>query len=540
MSRANPVILAGILLVFIAAFGGLTTLKGGLYLDAHEGDTYHLLDILLRMDMGLLPHQDFVTPLGLLAFLPISAVVEQGIGLGTSILYAQIAVALALWPMVTYAAWSRFPPGIAYAFGVITLGLTLALTFGSANAGVSISMHYNRWAWAIGFTALAIALLPSRARDRRVLDGLILGTLFTALLLIKVTYFVCLLPAVLLVLILQRRTRTTIAACVAGLACIATVTVAFGPGHWTGYLDDLINVTGSDVRPFVGVPFHDIVAGPQHLGGMVLGLLGVILLRRSGREPQAYALLFLLGGFSYIVYQNFGNDPKWLLFLAAMLLPLRPAYGEGLLLGIDYRQAMTLVSTAAFALFLPSLANLTLSPLKHVSMDVARFQPMLPRQPMHQDIFIRQDRASMMTAQVHLDTPGSVWAPYAQVVERPPAPVVGGVSIPHCEILAGTNAWFTEITDDLVAAGIPENSQLFTTDILTAFWLFGPFAPLEKGAPWYYGDLSGIENADYVLVPKCSFVARVQGIMIAELNAADLTLELERDNELYALFSIQR
>ncbi|MDD9977951.1 MAG: hypothetical protein OXQ30_09510 [Boseongicola sp.] len=79
---------------------------------------------------------------------------------------------------------------------------------------------------------------------------------------------------------------------------------------------------------------------------------------------------------------------------------------------------------------------------------------------------------------------------------------------------------------------------MFTTDILTAFWLFGPFDPLQDGAPWYYGDLSGIENANYVLVPKCSFVDRVFGIMLDELNAADLDLVLVRNNELYALYQV--
>ena len=68
MSRPNPFVLAAGLLLFVAVFGGLPLLKGGLYLDAHEGDSYHFLDILLRIDAGLVPHVDFPTPLGILAF----------------------------------------------------------------------------------------------------------------------------------------------------------------------------------------------------------------------------------------------------------------------------------------------------------------------------------------------------------------------------------------------------------------------------------------------------------------------------------------
>ena len=68
--------------------------------------------------------------------------------------------------------------------------------------------------------------------------------------------------------------------------------------------------------------------------------------------------------------------------------------------------------------------------------------------------------------------------------------------------------------------------------------MFGPFDTLEGGAPWYYGGLTGLENADYVLIPKCSFVARVRGIMVEDLQTANATYDLVRDNALYALFAV--
>ena len=66
MSRFNPIVYTGILLVFVVLYGGVSWLAGGLYLDTHEGDSYHFLDILLRMSDGQIPHRDFVTPLGIL------------------------------------------------------------------------------------------------------------------------------------------------------------------------------------------------------------------------------------------------------------------------------------------------------------------------------------------------------------------------------------------------------------------------------------------------------------------------------------------
>ena len=94
MGRSNRIVLALEFLAFIALFGGASVAQGGLYLDTHEGDTYHLLDILLRMEMGQTPHLDFMTPIGFLAFLPIVLLLKVEFSIGMSILWAQIAVAI--------------------------------------------------------------------------------------------------------------------------------------------------------------------------------------------------------------------------------------------------------------------------------------------------------------------------------------------------------------------------------------------------------------------------------------------------------------
>ncbi|MBT8425172.1 MAG: hypothetical protein KJO67_09370, partial [Silicimonas sp.] len=179
MSRPNPYILTGLLLVFIAVFGGLTVLQDGLYLDTHEADTYHHLDILFRMEDGAYPHRDFVSPIGVLAFLPVVFLMKSGLSAGMAFLWAQVAVALILWPAVSYGAATRLSRGPAYAFGLLVLGLVLALTYGGADAGVSISMHYNRWAWAVSFAMLLLAILPPLGRPAPVLDGVLIGALAT-------------------------------------------------------------------------------------------------------------------------------------------------------------------------------------------------------------------------------------------------------------------------------------------------------------------------------------------------------------------------
>lgn len=537
MSRPNPYLLTVALAVFAALFGGLSLAQGGLYLDTHEGDTYHLLDILFRMEQGLEPHTDFVTPLGLLAFLPIVLFMQAGFGVGMSILWAEIAIAALMVPVVAYAAATRLPRRTAYAFGLFTIGLILAMTYGGSSSGASISMHYNRWAWAAAFAMLTLAVLPARGRHSQVLDGLLIGTLAAALLLIKITFFVCLLPPVTIALLWRGQRMAFGAALIAGLAVVGAVTVAYGIDHWLGYYNDLLTVTASEVRPFVGVPFNQIAAGPAHVGGTILAILTVFVLRQGGHPRTGLIVVFLIPAFLYITYQNFGNDPKWYLFLAVLLMALRPEAGARKVAGIDLHDGAAWLAVAAIALYFPSLFNMALSPVNHAALETERFVPMLPDRPEDDDILIRLDRANTITAEVYLDERVPVWAKYAEDAERLPPIEIGGVTFPHCEFLAGARAFFVEIAADLEAAGIPEGSQFYTTDILTAFWLFGPYAPLRNGAPWYYGDFSGLENADYVLVPKCSFVSRVHRIMVDELTQAQVPLTLVRNNDLYALFA---
>jgi hypothetical protein len=225
-------------------------------------------------------------------------------------------------------------------------------------------------------------------------------------------------------------------------------------------------------------------------------------------------------------------------FLPVLLLALRPDAGCGEMFGIDLRQAMTGTAIAAFAVFFPSFFNIATSPLAHLSFDKARFLPMLPETSGHQDIFIRRDRAYMMTAQVFRDHEAGPWERYAEEVGRPPASEFQGVRFPSCEWSAGSRALFESLGADLASAGLPEGSRLLTADLLSAYHLFAPLEPPKGSAPWYYGGLTGLENADYVLVPKCAFTAGVRRIVLGEMQASGAEFSLVRDNELYALFSV--
>ncbi|MEP6319163.1 MAG: hypothetical protein ABJ074_02090, partial [Paracoccaceae bacterium] len=236
--------------------------------------------------------------------------------------------------------------------------------------------------------------------------------------------------------------------------------------------------------------------------------------------------------------QNFGNDPTWLLFLAFLVLAYRPKTGFATVMGVDLRGAMNVISLVAVLINLPSLYTSALSPIEHFAFDESRFMPFLD-DPAHNDLFVRRDRAHLMTATIALDDAPGVWEKYREDAGRSDIPEVAGVQFPMCELGAGSRAYMSEVAAQLVTDGIPAGSQFFSTGLLSAFWLYGDFAPLKSGAPWYYGDLTGLENADYVLIPKCVYVERVRRLMIADLQNANTPLTLLHDNALYALYEVR-
>ena len=539
MSRPNPFILTAVLLLFIAGFGGLGLLKGGLYLDTHEGDTYHLLDILFRMKDGQTPHVDFITPIGILAFLPIVTLMKTGMAAGLAVLWGQIAVALILLPVTLYAAMTRLSGKLAYAFGVIVMLLVLALTYGGPHADTSISMHYNRWAWAISFILLVIAVLPPRKAGYPIIDGVILGLLGLALLLIKVSFFAALLPATILALAWGRSFRALVVALIIGLAGMAVLTVLWGLPFWTGYISDILTVATSKVRPSGGEPIDQIIAGPAFIGGTIAAIISYLALRRAGHDREAIVLILLVPGFFYITYQNFGNDPKWIAFLPLLLLTIRGrdlVQSDASSSGLDLN---LVTAIAAAALIFPSGANLLLSPLKHLSKDPSDYVAMVPARPDDQEIYVTIIRGRSLNAESHLDATSQIWAKYSDDVERPGVLKINGTPYPHCELFGGSEALLTETAADLASAGIEKGSQFYVTDSLVAIWLFEDFAPLTGGAPWFYGGAPGLENADYVLVPKCPFVAAYRRIMVNDILATGVSLQPALDRELYTLFTVK-
>lgn len=539
MSRPNPVTFAAVLLIVLVILAGPSVYMGGLYVGKHEGDMMHLLQIVLRMEDGQWPHVDFMTPIGALAFAPIVAFLEAGFPIGKSIIYAQVLVAIALYPAIWWVGRSRLAPPLAVLFGVVVLVLVLALVHGEAQRSVSISMHYNRWAWAISYIAIALAVLPERGEPRQGVDGFFLGLAAAALAMIKVTYLVAFLPAILVALIVRGRGRTLAVALIFGLAVAVGITVWAGPSFWLAYLGDLLAVAGSDVRSHPGEPLDALVGAPLYLGGTLVLIGSVILLRQAGQDAAGLVLLLLAPGFVYVVFQNFGNDPQWLPLLGILLLSLLPAAGTANGFGWDMRMALVIAGAMAFAFAAPSFFNLAYSPFRHVATKTEDYALILPRSERHDDLYSVNIRINRLDARVAMDVPGSGLERFAELAERDEAGEMFGEPLEHCEIVLGLPGWFDEIGADLNRSGLVAGKRLIAADIFSSHWLFADLEPLVGGAPWYYGGLPGWESADVLLVPFCPVAIDVRKMVLDAAEETGATFTELRRTPLYALYAIE-
>jgi len=538
MSRSNPTVLFGFFVAVIAAMCGAALLKGGLYLGKHEGDTFHLLQIVFRMADGQVPHLDFMTPIGIMAFAPIALFVKIGYGAGISIILGQLLVSIVLLPAVWWVAHSRMQGLLPYLFGLFVLVLATALVHGEAQRSVSISMHYNRWAWAAAFIAISAAVIPTIDRARPMADGVIIGLAMSFLLLTKITYFAAFAMPVLIAMLLRGSYRMLLVSALSGMIAAALVTMIAGVDFWQAYLRDLLIVARSDIRSNPSEAFGAVVGAPAYLGASLILIAGVILLRQSREAVGGLVLLLLVPGFFYVTYQNSGNDPQWLLLLGVLLIAFLPELGLRNGFGWDMRSALKVTAAIALAMAAPSFFNLAYSPFRHLNVDVEKYTPILPRSAQHADLFATKLRAIRTDTSVPLDIVGTGLEAYEYMVERPEPIVFHGAVLAQCELTLGMSAWFDVITADLENAGLSGDKSIFAADLFSSHWLFGDFKPLAGGAPWYYGGLPGIGAADYVLVPLCPIIPEVRRMILETIENNDIGLTEVRRTSLYILYAL--
>ncbi|MEM6634260.1 MAG: hypothetical protein AAF667_00080 [Pseudomonadota bacterium] len=541
MKRSHPLVPAAVLAAVWALLAVAGLARQGVFLAKHEGDAVHLMDILLRMGAGQRPHLDFLTPIGDLAFWPIVWLMNAGIQAGHAFVLAQVVIGFLLGLAAWWVGVRRLAPPLAIAFGVIVLVLCMAFVHGEAEPTLSVSMHYNRWAWAVTFIVIALAMLPPPSARGEIADGVLIGTGAFALILLKMTYAAALAPGVLIVLIARRAWKTLTFATVAfGLLAVA-VTLFWGFAFWPAYLRDLLIVATSDIRSSPGLPLRQVIADPAYMGGSLAALAGIILLRQSGEKLGGLAMLLFFPGFIYITFQNFGNDPQWLYVLPILLLALRPSDQTFNAVGWNLRRALGLVAVFLAALAAPSFLNLAYSPFRHLAVPSDEYGPVLFDAARHDDVRVPLMRGLIAAHVVDETGPGRPYEAYAaEFDDREPDPGLDGMPMPRCALQPGMVAYFDAVASDLETNG-NAGARIFATDVLTGFWMYGDFPPLPGGAPWSYGSLAGLGAADVVLVPNCPVHRPTRRQLVEKISNLDgWRFEMISERPLYSLYSVIR
>lgn len=540
MNRSNPVIFLAFLMAIVAVLGGFALAKGGFYIGKHEGDTLHMVEIIFRMVAGETPHLDFVTPIGGLAFVPQVLFVTLGYGIGKASILAQILMAVVFLPMVWWVGIGRLTPAISALFGLVVMVLLLALVHGEAERSTSISMHYNRWAWAAAYLAIVAALVPPVHPRNAVVDGGIVGVMLSALAMIKVTYFAGFAVPIAIALVLTGQRRALVVSVLTGAAIFSGLTLWLGPNYWLAYLGDLLSVTQSDIRQMPGDSFEAILGAPAWLGASIAGIVSVVLLRQSRAHAAGLVLLLLLPGFAYVTWQNFGNDPQWLPLLAILLFAFIPPQDMTNGFGWNLRNATKLTAVAALSLGAPSFFNLAYSPFRHYGIVTDDYSPLLPRGGVHADLQTAKIRAMRVDARIALDIEAMGLARYREGANREETAIFLGEHMPTCALEIGLPSVFDAIARDMEEHGIGRGEPIFVADLFSSIlWLYGDFAPLIHGAPWYYGGLPGYDEARYLVVTHCPVVQEAQTRILNAITArgADNLKELRR-NSVYTLYEI--
>ena len=455
MSRQSTLVLLGAFVAFAAAL----IVPHGLNLTMHTGDALHMIAIVERMASGELPHIDFMTPIGVLAFAPIAFFARWGLSAGEAFLAAQVLVAAVVLAMAIYVARRRLPDWAALAFGAMILILCTALIHGEARQGVSVSMHYNRWAWALAFVAIVAAAFAPRRQA--VLDGVLVGLVLAMLAMIKVTFFVTIAPLVVLFGLLTGQGRMLIGGVGTGLLIAAMITAVHGLSYWDAYLNDLLTVANSDLRAQPGIDFQEVLRSPPYIGATLVVLAMAMILRLQGDNRAALMTLVMLPAGAYITFQNFGNDPQWLMLLALML-------GVWATARTDEAQRLVLVggAVACAAFATPSYMNMAVSPFRHLMIPSSQYTPVLAGGTLHQDVRVSRIKANRIQA----NSPLEGITPVAGMVPSEP-PEFMGEPLRNCRTEPQA-AYFASIAADLAARDIAQGGRIFAADVYGPYWLY--------------------------------------------------------------------
>lgn len=533
-------------LFLIGLLSGLALMRvndGAVLILSFDGDAIHMAQIVLRLQAGDLPHQDFLTPLGILAFLPIVWLMDAGFGLGAAFAYAPVFIGLLSLPALYFVGITRFSPAGALAFGGVFLVQLLAMVHGGVEPTVTASMYYNNWCWAVAGLLVVMAVLPSRISGLKTVwaESLILGVGVAFLTLTKAPFAVFILPALIVALLVRRQLRVLGFGVVWALVALAAVTMPFGAvAYWQGYVADLLYVAQSGARGQPGASLPLMLLAPSQVVGNLAVLVAILFMRQARKSSEALVLLVLAAGWVLITHQNWQNDPHWLIPAGLLVMTFAQDVTLYNRFGWPLQRALQSVGVLLFALGAPLLITQVQSLLIHNSLKPARFAAALDGAGL-EDLRFR----SLVGKDVRVERPLN-----SSFEDKTAATVLNGEPLPACQKINGLLIDLIETGKRLDGFAQTRGAQVLYADWINGLWLFSQTAPLQGGAPWYYGGVAGFAAADFLVVPLCPMGQGVRRMIVnaigqdptlsfREVARNDLFILLEKDAPSGGVASLQ-
>jgi hypothetical protein len=363
---AAVVVAFALFCMFLLSANGVTFISATLH------DTFIMLDGGYRIMSGQVPHVDFHSPLGALAYLLPAAtlIFSDSYGLLSPVL-SGICLFIFL-PVLLYVTLNRFRPTITIAVSVyLLLIIILPMNLGDYKH-FSIAIFYNRFGW-VALAILFMFYMPGGKRGRLTLlvDGFIMGLLLVLMLYMKISYFLVGLVFVFLLLIFRPEIRTSsLTALGLTLASVLAVELAYNIN--AGYMRDI----------YMGIKVNSAIRGniaalsllgPFNIVGLVC-LFALAALNRDlkGLAPADY-LYYLYTSLSSLMIINQNAQAVELVSLVG---PLAVA-AEGVIRSKEQQgagRALSIAALAFLALFMAREASVRSVSMAYYFLETSRYE----------------------------------------------------------------------------------------------------------------------------------------------------------------------
>jgi hypothetical protein len=310
---------SGCSVLILASLFFLIVFDGNTYLAVMTNDTFVYFDGIHRLNSGQLPHKDFHTALGSVAYLiPYFGYRLTG-GYAGSLELASFLVAAVFTLISIVLLHGR----TSVFFGVLTIAFLALLAAVPMNVGtlgneISHAMFYNRWGWAALVLVLVTYISPDcYTNGRLALEAFLLAFLIIFLLFLKITYFIFALAFLFLLALKPERPADRRLA--AGAILISLV--FWGLAEWQfsvtrPYLEDLRMAMAASGAIRNGLAASLLVNLTELLS--VIAVLYVLASKRELRWHGLLYVIFVTAAGLVILNQNF--QPRSVVIILAVLL----------------------------------------------------------------------------------------------------------------------------------------------------------------------------------------------------------------------------